>query len=64
MLHYTGRYARNGNAIGFIDPLEGLAGQYYDRISDRIVDYILDGDLDELNKELVKNYQKEISGSI
>jgi len=46
LLHYTGRYARNGNAIGFIDPLEGLAGQYYDRISDRIVDYILDGEYD------------------
>ena len=28
------------------------------------LDYILDGDLDELNKELVKNYQKEISGTI
>ena len=28
------------------------------------LDYILDGDLDELNKELVKNYQKEISETI
>tara|TARA_B100001964_G_scaffold206215_1_gene237127 strand:- start:848 stop:1393 length:546 start_codon:yes stop_codon:yes gene_type:complete len=28
------------------------------------LDYILDGDLDELNKELVKNYQKEISEAI
>ena len=43
MVHHSGRYIRNGNAIGFIDPLESLAGMYYDYMSDKICDYVLDG---------------------
>ena len=53
VLHHSGRYARNGNAVGFIEPLESLAGHYYDRISDEICEFALGNshnDIDTINK--------------
>ena len=50
ILHHSGRYARNGNAVGFLDPLESLAGHYYDRISDRICEFALNCDYNNQDK--------------
>ena len=53
VLHHSGRYARNGNAVGFLDPLESLAGYYYDRISNEICEFALGNhpnDIDVINK--------------
>tara|TARA_B100001250_G_scaffold183594_1_gene158012 strand:+ start:1617 stop:2960 length:1344 start_codon:yes stop_codon:yes gene_type:complete len=53
VVHHSGRYARNGNAVGFIDPLESLAGMYYDQISNEISEFALNGDpnnIDEINR--------------
>lgn len=43
LMHPSGKYAKNGNTLGFIDPLEGFAGSYYDQASNKIVEFACRG---------------------
>ena len=62
LVHPSGRYARNGNAVGFIEPIESLAGAYYDEISDQIVEHALQNNPNDLDKidDLNEWYYEEI----
>lgn len=55
LVHPSGRYARNGNAVGFIEPIESLAGAYYDEISDQIVAHALQCNPNDMNKIIELN---------
>lgn len=71
MLHPSGRYGKNGNALGFLEPLESFAGAYYDNVSNHLIWYALYGHtkdekfVDENNdwyfKEVVDDWLKNVS---
>lgn len=70
MVHPSGRYAKNGNALGFLEPLESFAGAYYDKASDEMVEYACRGHMhvhgtDELNEwyynEMVDDWIKNLA---
>lgn len=64
VLHHSGRYARNGNALGFLDPLEALAGMYYDNVTDKMANYALGDTYNSI--DLINNinswYYQEVVG--
>ena len=64
MLHHSGRYARNGNALGFLDPLEALAGMYYDNVTDKMANYALGNTYNniELINDINSWYYQEVVG--
>ena len=64
VLHHSGRYARNGNALGFLDPLEALAGMYYDNVTDKMANYALGDTYNniELINDINSWYYQEVVG--
>ena len=71
-MHSSGKYVRNGNALGIIEPLESFAGSYYDIINERICDYIFGKigqrdveSVDEMNewynRDIVRDWDKNLA---
>ena len=72
LIHSNGKYIRNGNALGFLDPLESFAGAYYDTVNDKICDYIFgvigqreEDWVDDMNEwyniDVIRDWYKNIS---
>ncbi len=72
-IHPNGKYIRNGNALGLVEPLESFAGAYYDSVNERICEYIWGivadrsetDSVDEMNewynREVVNDWYKNLA---
>lgn len=54
-IHSSGRYGKNGNALGFVEPLESFAGSYYDQASDHLIYLALNADPTEIKYTIDNN---------
>lgn len=59
----NGSYARNGNAAGFMEPLQSLSGLHTEQISKMIADYVNDdASKQEVNRAIIDSEREWLEG--